>query len=510
MPGTTTSVLRTVDHVVRPVTAWSVLDHEPLDPLPVEAVDPAVLVERLRVDPAAVEVLHGGAAGAAEALRGRPELLDEVRRVHAAALLPGETPLVITDVTTEPVLSWTPATLVVHYRNPHEEPVVLASVTVTWAGEPFVVEQEVRADAREGTLELRLDEEHTLPVGPAGLDVTLWRADGARAAVRHTVLVLPSNPLAMALGPAGARVTGSWSLRGDHRPESDTFVTECEITITNGDPRPVAMGRSMSWEFWDGPVGGGTRVEAGTLTWSAPITVPALGAWRGSVHFSSPRGSGVFGRYDRKEDLALAVSATAVDGRVLRAEITARTLLAYGVNIIKVGTFGAQEHADLYAAVDRMREVFEARDITLRGVDRRLITAAQAGGYTTVGSEDEYRDMLEAWSCANDYVDVFVVQDFAWAGYNGYAGDIPGPATKGGRKDGVAVEKTGYTDGSGTARLDVETLALLVGHEVGHYLGLAHQETTDNLMRSSSGVRGAAVDYEQYRLMFPHGYVVHL
>ena len=183
-------------------------------------------------------------------------------------------------------------------------------------------------------------------------------------------------------------------------------------------------------------------------------------------------------------------------------------MLAYGVNIIKVGTFSSSEHTDLYAAVDQMRQIYERRDITLRGVDRRLIDAATAGAYTITNSEDEFRDMLEDWSCRNDFVDVFVVQDFQWSGFNGYAGDIPGPSSKGGRKDGVAVEKTGYTDASGAARLDVATLAQLIGHEVGHYLGLQHLETTNNLMRSNTGVRGPDLDYDQYRTMFPHGYVV--
>jgi hypothetical protein len=304
-------------------------------------------------------------------------------------------------------------------------------------------------------------------------------------------------------------VTGSWSARGDYLPASDTFLTECEITISNGDATSVGMNRRVNWEFWDGTVGGGTRIEFGAFDWSSPITVPAQGVWRGTVWFSSPRGSGIFSTYDRKEDLAISISMRANDGRVIQGQITARVMLAFGVNIIKVGAFGAQEHVDLYDAVDEMRRIYERRDITLRGVDRRLIDNAQAGSYPIINSEDEFRDLLEDWSCRNDFVDVYVVQDFQWSTYNGYAGDIPGPAAKGGRKDGVAVEKTGYTDAAGTARLRVTTLAQLIGHEVGHYLGLQHQETTDNLMRQNTGDRGPALDYTQYRTMFPHGYMVY-
>ena len=205
--------------------------------------------------------------------------------------------------------------------------------------------------------------------------------------------------------------------------------------------------------------------------------------------------------------MAIAITMRAADGRVIRGEITARVMLAFGVNIIKVGDFGAQEHIDLYDAVDRMRLIYERRDITLRGVDRRLISTAQAGAYPIINSEDEFHDLLEDWSCRNDFIDVYMVQDFQWGTFNGHTGDTPGPASKGGREDGVAVEKTGFTDASGTRRLSVTTLAQLIGHEVGHYLGLPHLEDPNNLMRSNTGVRGPDLSYDQYRLMFPHGFM---
>jgi hypothetical protein len=270
------------------------------------------------------------------------------------------------------------------------------------------------------------------------------------------------------------------------------------------------MKRRVDWEFWDGGVGSGTRVESGGFDLSGSVSVPAHGTYRFGVWFSSPRGSGIFGVYDRKEDLAIQITMTANDGRVVRGQITTRVMLAYGVNIIKVGNFGSAEHTDLYNAVDRMRQIYEQRDITLRSVGRYIINNSLAGGYTVLDSEDEYRDMLEDWSVPNDSVDVFVNQAFNWGGYNGYAGDIPGPASKGGRKDGVAVDKTGYTDGSGTMRLSVETLAQLIGHEVGHYLGLSHLEDTDNLMRSNTGDRGPDLNYDQYRTMFRHGFMIYL
>ncbi|WP_159601573.1 zinc metalloprotease [Agromyces humi] len=504
MSNTSVSRFRAV--AARPADEYAEFGSEPFPLRALVDVDRDELVRQFGVNPEVVEILRSGRA--TDVLREHPDLIPDARLVYARTSLEEERPVHISRVSAKgPIWSGTPFTLLVEFQNAADARVVVASVEVSWAGDPFVVEAEVQARGDDDLATIEFDEEQTLPVGPAEFVVTLAREDGATSVYRWGAYVLPANPLALSLGPAGARVTGSWSARGDYLPASDTFLTEVEFTISNGDARAVSMNRRVTWEFWDGAVGAGRRVESGSFDWSG-ISVSAFGVWRGTAWFSSPRGSGIFDTYARKEDMAISITMSASDGRVLNAQITARVMLAYGVNIIKVGTFSSSEHTDLYAAVDQMRQIYERRDITLRGVDRRLIDAATAGAYTITNSEDEFRDMLEDWSCRNDFVDVFVVQDFQWSGFNGYAGDIPGPASKGGRKDGVAVEKTGYTDASGAARLDVATLAQLIGHEVGHYLGLEHLETTNNLMRSNTGVRGPDLDYNQYRTMFPHGYVV--
>jgi hypothetical protein len=270
------------------------------------------------------------------------------------------------------------------------------------------------------------------------------------------------------------------------------------------------MNRAVDWSFWDGPVGSGTRIESGSFNWSGTISVPAFGTWQGGVWFSSPNGSGIYNKYHGKEDMAISIEMTAADGRRISGQITCRAMLAYGINIIKVGDFGAQEHVDLYAAVDQTRQLYEARDITFRGIDRRIINNSLAGSFTILNDDPEFRDLLSSWSVPNDWVDVYVVQSFSWSTFNGMAGDIPGPASKGGTKDGVAVDKSGFTDASGTARLNVTTLGKLIGHEVGHYLGLSHVTDAGRLMLANTGVRGTTLTYAEYRTMFPHGFMVFL
>jgi hypothetical protein len=511
-----TAVLRKRRLDSRPVHRYGADDSESFTLVDLQRAPRAALLRQLRVKaPVADRIISQRKRGplTLAALVAQPRLATGLANAHPRVIYADETALHIVDVLPRKrrVMSDRPFALDITFQNVGPKKVALAKVTVLWAGEPFVVEHLVsRAESARGVARIAFHRKRSLPVGQAEFRVGLYREDGAQATFHRSVYVLPSNPLSLALSPAGATVTGSWSARGDYLPASDTFLTECDITIANGDGSSVNMGRGVRWEFWDGAVGSGTLVESGAFDWPGAFAIPAFGVWRGGVSFSSPRGSGIYGKYDRKEDMAISISMTTADGRVIRGEITARVMLAYGVNIIKVGDFGSAEHTDLYNAVDRMRQIYEQRDITLRGVQRYIINNTLAGSYTVINSETEFRDMLEDWSVPNDFIDVYVVQDFQWSTFNGFAGDIPGPTSKTGRRDGLAVEKTGFTDASGTLRLNVATLAQLIGHEVGHYLGLEHLEDANNLMRRNTANRGPNLNYDQYRDVFPHGYMVYL
>jgi predicted Zn-dependent protease len=49
---------------------------------------------------------------------------------------------------------------------------------------------------------------------------------------------------------------------------------------------------------------------------------------------------------------------------------------------------------------------------------------------------------------------------------------------------------------------------MLIGHEVGHYLGLKHVGDAHNLMLSNSGATDTDLNYNpQYRTMIRHGWV---
>jgi hypothetical protein len=512
MSKTAVSRVKTVR--VLPITRYSPYDSPALDVRPLTKHTARSLAKASRVPlRVASKVVTAARRGALRSTSHVAQLgmqPEYSRRIAGVALFDGDPRVAITDVlpTRGRVMSDRPFQLRVSIASgaPANG---LVRVTTEWAGKPFVIERFITVkDFSRGYVDVPFDRTQTLPVGPATFEVQLLTDAGAQATFRVTCAVLPSNPFSLSISPRDHFVTGSFSACAVR--SGGSMVTAVTVTLSNGNATAVAMNTGFTWEFWDGPVGSGTRVENGTGSFPGSISVPAFGTWSGWVVFTSPPGSGVFNKLDGKEDLALKIGMTRASGSSVSGEITVRTMFRFGLNITRVGSesFTSLEYSDLYAAVDVTRTIYERRDVTL-SVDRRHITNAQAGGFTVITSESEARDLFEQWSGPNnDFIDVFVVPSISGTGFDGLAGDIPGPTSHSGRKSGVVVDKSGFVDGSGNARLNIPYLGMLIGHEVGHYLGLSHVSTAGNLMLSSSGATDTALNYDpQYRTIIRHGWV---
>ncbi|MFA1550226.1 hypothetical protein [Actinomadura chokoriensis] len=428
---------------------------------------------------------------------------EEARR----SLAPGQ--VAIVDVQpVERVMSDRPFQLRVAFvgDEPHEG---VISVLTHWAGTPFVVERRIDpGDHERGYADVEFTQEQTLPPGPATFAVGLILESGAQAGFLVSVAVLPSNPLSLQVSPQGSFVTGTFSARAVRA--GDAYRTEVGLTLSNGDAAPVAMLQDCPWQFWDGPVGTGTLVEQGTARFADPITVGAHSTWSGSITFNSPRGSGIFGKLDGREDLGVQITMNRQAGGSVADQITVRTMFAFGLNVVRVGeeSFTAEETADLYQAVDVTRAIYERRDVTF-AVNRLHITNAQAGGFTVITSESEARDLFEQWNgdSSTTFIDVFVVPSISGTGFDGLAGAIPGPTSHAGRNSGVVVDRSGVVVG-GVRRLNVRYLGMLMGHEVGHYLGLVHVTEPGNLMLSASTADDTNLNYDpQYRTIIRYGWV---
>jgi hypothetical protein len=364
---------------------------------------------------------------------------------------------------------------------------VLAAVEVTWQGAPFVVEHEISLEeSQSGAARLEMSDEFALPPGPIELTVTLYDDLGGASSRELSAWVLPSNPLSLFIS-ARNRSIYNGSVRPDwHDPN---WVTALNITLINGDATDVRLRRAVEWSFWDGGVGSGTRIEGGSFDWPSQIVVPRLGTYSGWIAFTSPPGSGIHGRYESKEDMAIHIVFTKEDGTRVDDQRTCRIMAGWGVNVIQVGSYTAAEKASIQSGLDDARDLYENFGLTFSGVQWWIIRDDRVGGYQVLDDHGEWESLLDDWTVANDSVDCFVVRGM-WETYGGWS-PIPGPASKDGacQDDGLAVTR----------------FLGCLAHEFGHYIGgHNHVDDTTNLMYKNCGRR--QISYDQYRAYLRHGF----
>jgi hypothetical protein len=434
-----------------------------------------------------------------------------IERIRRRSLLEDDLHAIITELSPADgrVMSHRPFAMRLQFASVSAAPPVLARIVVEWAGRPFVVEQRVTpANVRAGYVDVRFSRTQALPPGPVVFRASLTTRQGGQALFRVTCMVLPSNPFSLSLSPAGNFVTGTFSARGVRN--GSAFDTGIAVTLSNGANAAVDVSPLFTWKFWDGGVGG-SLVEQGTGSFGGSISVPAFGTWGGTIGFHSPQGSGVFNKFNGREDMTIEILMTRLPSTSVSGTITARTMFSFGVNITKVAfeDFAGQEIGDLISAASVTRSIYERRDMTF-SVDRRGIHQANAGGFESITSDSEARDLWDQWSGpdTNNNIDAFIVNSLLIDGkYDGLDGDIPGPTSHSGRSSGTVQNKSGFVDGSGARRLHVEYLGMLIGHELGHYLGLQHTNDAGNLMLPSSGTNDTTLTYDQYRTLIRHGWV---
>jgi hypothetical protein len=129
-------------------------------------------------------------------------------------------------------------------------------------------------------------------------------------------------------------------------------------------------------------------------------------------------------------------------------------------------------------AIDRMREIYAQVQLGVRRIYWQYIPVADSNGYSTVDA-GEATDLTNDWSGDNDGIDVFYVSDVTDAG--GWS-NSSGPCDKDADKErtGAVLELSSGANFAG----------ILLAHEVGHYLRLAHANTITNLMGVDSNNDG--------------------
>jgi hypothetical protein len=122
-------------------------------------------------------------------------------------------------------------------------------------------------------------------------------------------------------------------------------------------------------------------------------------------------------------------------------------------------------------AIQIARDLYAQAGLGIRKIYWRRISVAEAGNYTIISDSAEAEDLTDDFSGPNDGIDVFWVQSILPAG--GFC-NKQGSCDKDSKDDltGVVIELNRRRRRTG----------ILLGHEVGHYLGLGGGSSSTNIM----------------------------
>ena len=143
------------------------------------------------------------------------------------------------------------------------------------------------------------------------------------------------------------------------------------------------------------------------------------------------------------------------------------------LNLIQTASFDISQQKEIDYGLQVTRKIYATVNVGVGRVQRFSIPP----GHEVIDGHDEAQDLWNKFSTPNDGIDVFLVRLIP-GGVKGMSPEGGGSCDKDSKNNsGCVIDVEDSLDGSGF------TLGLVLAHEVGHYLGLGHEEKLyDNLM----------------------------
>ena len=143
------------------------------------------------------------------------------------------------------------------------------------------------------------------------------------------------------------------------------------------------------------------------------------------------------------------------------------------MNFIRVGSdqFTESDLAEIDAALQAIRDLYAPINLGVGRIEHYAISTADANGAENIDDNDEAVELTNDWTVDNSALDIFFVLTYATSTI-GYS-RVDGPCDKDAKgMDGSVVAIEG----------SVNTTGFVLAHEAGHYLGLSHSSSANNLM----------------------------
>ena len=339
----------------------------------------------------------------------------------------------------------------------------------------------------------------------------VYFANGAVANDACLAVVLSENPDQLVISPRVWLVSGRAG-RVEYDWDTDEFHCRAFGTITNGSSVSRTF-RSCDVRVTDGGVGG-TLISAFSFN-VGPFTVGAGQSSNRTIDTWYPKGNTVWDKFNQRWDLTVEFTYVADGGIRISDSAAYRPMSTVPINAIQATDFTSSQAAAEGNAVTIAAEILEQRDVTLYGPYWRIISS-QANkdkfGTIDIGWSNNYWDFGEAGDMyqaisgpESDRLDVFIPVAFA------YKPEVPADKRNVGGFSTVngPFPKDDDARRSGSLVLldenDQEFFGIAIAHEICHYLGLEHSDSSTNLMEKSGGSAPHELTWDQWDKIRQHG-----
>lgn len=346
---------------------------------------------------------------------------------------------------------------------------------------------------REREQGLKSFELPAMEAGVVNVEASIYDNAGNKDYVSKTEMVYHNPPVAI-FWPSerSARLS-----RGAALFRGGSFQCNSSFLLANGTSTPTSLNRTMTWTVRSQS---GSQIHNGSWDWGGSLNLGAFqvrtGFW---FNFTFPPGSAGFNELQAKRQITIQWRFTETGtGAAVTDDLTWRGIVGPDVNIIRVANenFSDAERTGVFNALrNQASSIFNSQDMDIGTIRTFIISVSQAGGYVTINSNGEAEDLTEDWTVDNNAIDMFVVR--LYTGSVAGLSPRPGPCDKDAKgMNGVVVESFADTGTNGIA-----LTGMFMAHELGHYMGLPHTSSTNNLMNPSIGTANTVLINSQGNTM---------
>lgn len=350
---------------------------------------------------------------------------------------------------------------------------------------------------------------------PGAIDIraTVYSDRGGAGKAEVQLNALPTNPISMTVVPQTVGTNGEGPAH--YNAAEDRFYCYARFDVANGFPFSVTLGPTVTCHVTDG--GDDVATFSFSIGTSTILANSVTSLYVYTRHGSSSDVYDIFENFgDVRMDFTLQTSAGDISNWHVWA---AMAQIKLALNF--VGNMSVNTRATFQDIVENEASaIYEQQSLYISESQRFLLPSDHPdwNRYRDIrmndnkdqdctSGSDEADDLRDDWSAPVAWLDVWVVESFSGPACSASVGGfspVDGPTDKGGDESGVVIQLAGVNLSTTFGR---GLMGIIVAHEVGHFLGLAHVDDASNFMAASTGGTNTGITHGQYLDMSEHGFV---